>query len=155
MSWLGFAVIAGVALFWNHPAAFPGWIAVVPVLGTMAVLVAGAPEVPWGSVRLARLRPVQWIGDASYSLYLWHLPIVGFTPYVTGQASPWYVVVGLVALTFVVAALSLRYIENPIRFRAAEYRRRKPVVLGSLASLATLTLLLSFWGIHAVSAAPA
>jgi hypothetical protein len=46
-------------------------------------------------------------------------------------------------------------VENPIRFRAPEYRRREPVVVGALASLAVLTLALTIWGIHVVSVSPA
>lgn len=77
----GFAMIWGAALFFDKETAFPGWLAIVPVLGTVLVLVAGSND------RFAPLRtplgwpPIQYLGNISYSLYLWHWPLIVMAPY--------------------------------------------------------------------------
>ena len=145
LSWVGLALIVLPVLTWSDPAPFPGWIAAVPVFGTLAVIAAGTPKVRWGTTGLARLPPVQWVGDASYSLYLWHWPIIAFFPYVTGVPSPWYLVLLLVVVGFAVAGLSLRYLENPIRFRSARFLRHRRVIAVALTALGILTLGVSVW----------
>ena len=143
LSWLGLALIVLPVVAWFEPGPFPGWIAAVPVLGTLAVIAAGTPDVRWGTAWLAKLRPVQWVGDASYSLYLWHWPIIAFFPYVTGVPSPRSVVLLLVVVSFAVAGLSLKYLENPIRFRSARFLRHRRLVGVALTALALLALAVS------------
>ena len=70
--------------------------------------------------RVAGLRPVQWVGDVSYSLYLWHWPIFMFAPYITGMPSPPWLMVLLVVISLAVAGLSKRWIEDPFRARPRE-----------------------------------
>jgi peptidoglycan/LPS O-acetylase OafA/YrhL len=140
MSWIGVALIVPPVVTWTDPAPFPGWVAAIPVVGTFAVIRAGTPDVRWGTAWLAKLRPVQWVGDASYSLYLWHWPIIAFFPYITGVPSPWYVVLLLVAVGFAVAGLSLKYLENPIRFRSPRFLRHRGLIGAGLTALALLTL---------------
>ncbi|MFD1714744.1 acyltransferase family protein [Amnibacterium flavum] len=152
ISWLGVAAIVGAVLAWRDPGAFPGPLAVVPALGAAAVIIAGAPELSWGTIRIARLRFVQWLGDASYSLYLWHWPIIAFLPFITGVPTPWYVLIGVLALCLVVAGLSLRFIENPIRFRTPGFVRARTAILGGLVALAAGTVGASAWGIWAAAA---
>jgi peptidoglycan/LPS O-acetylase OafA/YrhL len=85
------------------------------VLGAAAIILS---ERPGGLTlnQLTRLRPVEWLGGCSYSLYLWHWPLIALAPAVTGHplrnAEKPVVVVVAVAL----AGLSKRHIED--RFRS-------------------------------------
>ena len=76
LSWIGLAAIAASAFAFSVKTPFPGWAAAVPVLGALAVIYAGAPG------RVLALRPVQFLGDISYSVYLWHWPLIVLAPYV-------------------------------------------------------------------------
>jgi hypothetical protein len=84
---VGLAAIAVAARTFTDHEIFPGAIALVPVLGTAAVIWAGMPRAALSLAPVAGLRPVQWFGGISYSLYLWHWPIIMFTPYITGGPS--------------------------------------------------------------------
>ncbi|WP_295774555.1 MULTISPECIES: acyltransferase [Bacteria] len=133
LSWLGIVLIVGSVVAWTDKGAFPGWTAIVPVLGAAAVIHAGAPDAKWGPLPLARTRLVQWFGDASYSLYLWHWPIIALLPFATGVPTPWYVLVPLLGLCVAVSALSLRFIENPMRRTAIGDPSGRGLVVGYTA----------------------
>ena len=83
-SWLALGVLLAVTLIFSARTPFPGWIAAIPVLAAAVVIAAGAPDVRWAPP--FRLRPVQWVGDISYSLYLWHWPPIVLLPLIFGEA---------------------------------------------------------------------
>jgi len=147
--WVGLAAIAVAARTFTDPELFPGWIALLPVLGTAAVIWAGMPRAALSLAPVAALRPVQWFGDISYSLYLWHWPIIMFTPYLTGQPSQAPVMALLLVLSILVADASKRWIEDPFRRLGTapvpEQRLRPARRLGlaSGAALAVVALLSS------------
>jgi peptidoglycan/LPS O-acetylase OafA/YrhL len=122
--WAGVAAIAVAALAFTEGDAFPGSIALLPVLGTAAVIWGGMPRAALSLAPVAALRPVQWFGGISYSLYLWHWPIIMFTPFITGQPSEAPVMLLLLVLSVAVADASKRWIEDPFRAPAT---RRVPV----------------------------
>ncbi|WP_232498045.1 acyltransferase family protein [Agromyces humatus] len=134
VSWIGLVLIVVPIVSFRTPEVFPGLVVLIPVVGTMAVIWAGMPAGPLSTARLAGLRPVQWVGDVSYSLYLWHWPIFMFTPYITGVPSPPWLMVLLVAFSLLVAGLSKRWIEDPFRHGAHGIRMRSRVLIGGLAA---------------------
>jgi len=107
----GLLMIVGAALLFNAQMAFPGYAALVPVVGTLLVIANG------GTVNRLTLtsRPLVFVGLLSYSWYLWHWPLLSFAriacdrPLTWGQAS----LVALLALA--IAYLSYRFVETPIR----------------------------------------
>lgn len=110
----GFALLM-FAIFWiNRQMHFPGWVALLPCIGTALILhTAGQGGLVY---RLLSLPPVVFIGLISYSLYLWHWPVFTMlrlhgasTVLTTGQA------VAGIALSFVLAVLSWRFVERPFR----------------------------------------
>lgn len=115
LSWVGLGAVTVSIFAGSDENLFPGWIVLAPVLGTAAVIWAGSPAVRWGTAALAQATPVQWLGGVSYALYLWHWPIIVFTPYLTGQPSPWWLMAALIALSVLLAWVTTRFVEAPIR----------------------------------------
>jgi len=110
---VGFALVLAASALFGDSTNFPGWAALVPVLGTALMIIGGSA----GENRMTRLlstRPAVWIGDRSYSWYLWHWPFVVFgrALFPDSQAAP------LIAasLSIIPAWASYRFVENPIRF---------------------------------------
>lgn len=85
MSWLGLALIVSCGFVLDGAAHFPGPLALWPVLGVCLFLTAGKTRTQWGADKLISTMPFQRIGDISFSLYLWHWPILIFTLLITGQ----------------------------------------------------------------------
>jgi peptidoglycan/LPS O-acetylase OafA/YrhL len=112
--------IAGlVLLLWGFryidpEQGFPGWIAALPVLGAVAVILSGvAGSGPVYS--LLKTAPLRYIGRISYAWYLWHWPVL-FAGEVTFPAAGIWVHIGLLALSFLLAAITHVLVENPVRF---------------------------------------
>nr|WP_047165401.1 acyltransferase family protein [Sphingomonas sp. Y57] len=129
----GFLAI-GVAVFlYDKHTIFPGLTAVLPVFGA-AALIHCAPGTRMG--RLLSLRPLVAVGLISYSLYLWHWPLIVFTEYATDQRLTGWSSAIVIAAAFALALLSWRYVEKP--FRDPSRIRRAP--LFRLAAIAMAAL---------------
>ncbi|MDO5676107.1 MAG: acyltransferase family protein, partial [Propionibacteriaceae bacterium] len=85
--------------------------------------------------------PLRWLGERSYGIYLWHMPIAAFTPRLTQQLYPWQVGLGQVVLTVFLASVSWRFVEDPIRRGALS--RPKPDAEGNVASRKPVVLRLT------------
>ncbi len=133
VSWLGLALIIVPIVTFVDTEAFPGLWVLLPVSGTLAIIWAGMPATRWSTAGVVGLRPVQWVGDVSYSLYLWHWPIFMFVPMITGVPSPPALMVALVGVSLLVAWASKRYIEDPFRRRGGPIGSHPRVLAGALA----------------------
>lgn len=108
----GLAAIAYAALSFDKTTVFPGLNALFPVLGAAALILC-APNTFTG--RLLATGPMVGIGLISYSLYLWHWPLIVFTEYVTDTQLTGWVSVAVISGSFLAAFLSWRYVERPFR----------------------------------------
>jgi peptidoglycan/LPS O-acetylase OafA/YrhL len=115
LSWAGIGAIMVAALAFTSDTPFPGAAALLPVAGALAVICAGAPAKRWAPTPAMRLRPVQFLGDVSYSVYLWHWPLLILTPIVLGQTLQTTTKVSIVIITILLAWLSKLLIEDPAR----------------------------------------
>jgi peptidoglycan/LPS O-acetylase OafA/YrhL len=110
--WIGLVAIVSAAVIFSETTVFPGYAALLPIVGTVFVLIAGSAK--FGPVSLLSIEPMQSLGARSYSLYLWHWPLLVLiearfgTPSAWGKA--WIVVAALV-----LSAISYRAIEQPVR----------------------------------------
>ena len=115
VSWAGLAVLAYCGLALSGSTPFPGTAALLPVLATVAVIAVGMPESRWSPRRLIELRFVQWTGDISYPLYLWHWPPIVVLPVVLGHELTFWERVAILIGTFAAAAATKRFVEDPVR----------------------------------------
>ena len=113
--WLGLAMIGAATLLFTSATAFPGYTALLPTVGTALVIAAATDDVP-GSPRVLLARaPARVLGDLSYSVYLWHWPVVVLAPYALGHDLRWPEKVVAVLGVLVAAALTKHFVEDPAR----------------------------------------
>lgn len=108
------ASILGVLLpvfFVTSESHWPGYLALIPVLGAAAFILVNRSD-----LAVVNNKAVVWVGERSYSIYLWHWPAVVLLDYFQLLSSIYLVAFGVLG-SFVVAELSYRLIENPFRKR--------------------------------------
>jgi len=115
LSWAGLAAIGYAAVFYSTATAFPGWAAAAPVVGALAVIHAGLPRARWAPSAALRLRPAQFLGDISYSVYLWHSPLLVFAPFVIVDPGLTETRVAVPVLTVLLAWVTKVFVEDPVR----------------------------------------
>jgi peptidoglycan/LPS O-acetylase OafA/YrhL len=115
LSWAGLVAIGLASALYSAGTPFPGSAALLPVLGALAVIHAGLPVTRWAPSLAMCVKPAQLVGDLSYSIYLWHWPLLVFAPFVVADADTTATRVAVVALTLVLAALTKRFVEDPVR----------------------------------------
>ena len=141
---LGVALIGIGGVMFDTATPFPGTAAVLPVAGAALVIAGGLPQPLNPLSCLVAIAPMRWIGGISYSLYLWHWPLLVLPAAAVGSALPGPVRLGLVGVTFVLAEASRRFIEDPIRHgRAARIRPSRSLAAAGVASLVVAGVSLS------------
>ena len=137
----GLALIVIGAVIFDTDTPFPGTAALLPVIGTALVISGGIPQPLNPMSRLVSVRPMRWIGGISYSLYLWHWPLLVLPAAAAGSDLPLPARLGLVALTFVLADASRHWIEDPIRHgRVAKLRPSRSLGIALVSSVAVATV---------------
>jgi peptidoglycan/LPS O-acetylase OafA/YrhL len=143
LAWAGLAAIAVACLTYDETTPFPGTAALLPVLGAGAVLWAGASrtEVTTSAAKLLSLAPLRHVGDWSYSLYLWHWPLLVVPATVLDRDLSVRGTLLAVAATFLLSYLTFRVVETPFRSgKVWSHPRRTlvlyPVFLGVVAATA-------------------
>ena len=108
----GLALIATASFVAVDQNTFPGWWALLPTGGAWLVIAAG----PQGLInRILSIRPLVWIGLISYPLYLWHWPLLTFARILDGPLPSRAVRGVMVVASFLLAWLTYRAIEKPLR----------------------------------------
>jgi peptidoglycan/LPS O-acetylase OafA/YrhL len=152
-TWVGLGAIAVAAVWFDSLTPYPGSAAALPVVGAALIIAGGTAAPRRGAEALLRQWPFGPLGRLSYSLYLWHWPILVLAAESTGATS---LPVGK-SLLWVLVALGLSIvthavIENPIR-HAGVLRRNRYLSLVMGAGLIAVTLLVVFVELR-VHAAP-
>jgi len=110
--WAGVLAIGAAVILYDRNTLFPGFAALAPVLGAAALL-HSAPGTSAG--RALALPPLVGIGLISYSLYLWHWPLIVFTEYATDRPLSGATQIAVIAVSLAIAWLSWRFVEQPFR----------------------------------------
>ncbi len=142
MAGLG-AIVFGILVYDEH-TPFPSLYAVVPVLGTVLIILFAAPGT-WAA-RLLSLKPMVAIGLISYSAYLWHQPLFAFARILSPQVPSQGVMLGLAGLTLGLAWLSWRYVEQPFRDRHAPVLATQRAVFVASGAVTGLIIALGVLG---------
>lgn len=110
------AIVVGAVIF-DGTTPFPGTAALVPVLGTVALLVSGGSGTEGPVARLLGVKPLRAIGDWSFSLYLWHWPVIILVRGRWGEdvLDPLWAKVALIGGVLVISWATYRWVETPFR----------------------------------------
>lgn len=115
----GLSMISGACILFSPFEPYPGWRPLLPAFGALLVILAGrtfvgdASHVAW-SRKLLSVRGMVMVGDHSYSLYLWHWPLLAMAGVLAGYDSIWGVILAIM-LTVLLSVFSKRYLESPFR----------------------------------------
>jgi peptidoglycan/LPS O-acetylase OafA/YrhL len=120
----GILLLLASLILIDKDVAFPGWWAVLPVAGTVAIVWSGPLAVINRHVLANRV--LVWVGLISFPLYLWHWPALSFLRILDGQEVPQWKRLTAVAASFLLAWLTYELVEKRIR------HRRNRFVTGSL-----------------------
>ncbi len=132
----GLGLIAFSVFAYTRQTTFPGAAALLPCCGAALLIRAGCGETrPGGVTRWLSATPLVFVGRISYSLYLWHWPLLVFASYGRNAPLGWIERLTLIGLSVLLAILSWRFIERPFLSRAA-LRSRRALFAG--AALATV-----------------
>jgi len=135
--WLGLGLILIASCFPSIARMpFPGYVVLLPCLGTGLVIYAGQTG-PSFVKALLSFRPLVFIGVISYSLYLWHWPILVFSKHLPFRFSEGSEIALVLISSTAAAFLSFEYIERPFRGSNSPISRRQIFAFGFAASVVT------------------
>jgi len=115
LAWTGAALLAAGLGFITREHRFPGWPALLPAVG--ALLIIGAGPGAWFNRVVLSNRVLVWVGLISYPLYLWHWPLLAFAQIVESRVPAPEIRAAAVLLAIVLAWLTWRLVERPLRSR--------------------------------------
>lgn len=157
-TWVGITAIAVASVFYSSSTSFPGYAALLPVLGCGLLVIGGRDGTRLGADKLLAVRPLTYVGDRSYTFYLWHYPALVLVWTAVGHELPVWTNLGILAGAFALSALTYAIYENPLRFsrwlRGWRTAAMVPVSIGA-ALVAILIPISAFEGSLAAEATAA
>ncbi len=156
LTWLGLLAIGFSAVAFDNQTAYPGSLVAIPVVGAALVIAGGASRPPAAAESLLRLAPFRWLGMRSYSLYLWHWPILVLAADAAGSSSlPFRKNVLWLLVALAASAVTFSLIENPVRHaRLHRLGRWAPILLGLVLILASVGVATAELDSHGHSSTP-
>jgi peptidoglycan/LPS O-acetylase OafA/YrhL len=149
--WIGLAMIAASAVVIDTSTPFPGIAALLPTVGTVLTLLPGMRDQSSAPVRLLGWSPMRFLGRISYSVYLWHWPLIVLPVAMAGRL-PLAVRVGLALLAIVVGYASERWVEDPIRH--GRFVGTRPLRNLALAVMTSAAMVACSLGVRSMALAP-
>ena len=137
ISIIGLLFILLVILFFNNRSQFPGWLAILPTLGAALLIYAG-PDA-WINSKILSRTIIVGIGLISYSLYLWHWPILAYANIVIGSTPGIYTRILILVISIFLSYITFKYIELPIKL--SKNKKKLPQVVFLIASMTVLFIL--------------
>jgi peptidoglycan/LPS O-acetylase OafA/YrhL len=144
-SCLGLLLLVYAALAFDQTTPFPGIHALVPVSGTALIILFAMPDTWVGKLLASKI--LVGIGLISYSLYLWHQPLLSFLRISSLDEPSVYQITLAIAATFLLAMISWRFVERP-------FRNKQAISTGNVIAISVglgLCISVTGWQIHAKS----
>ena len=141
----GLALVGYAVFAWSADTPYPGVAALAPCAGTALLIVAGLND-GCAVSRLLSIRPVVFVGLISYSLYLWHWPLLVYARYVAIRELTAVETAALLAVSCLAAVASWRYVESP--FRGARGLMSRPMLFRAAAVASVVLISASSAGLH-------
>jgi peptidoglycan/LPS O-acetylase OafA/YrhL len=138
LGWAGLVAMLSCGLLLTVDRSFPGFIALWPTLAAAAIITAGQSGSRLGVDRFLTWKPLVALGDNSYALYLWHWPLLVLALAGAGITAPnLFQGLCIVAASVVLAVLTTRFVEKPLREWHWPKRRawRTAVVIAACGAL--------------------
>jgi hypothetical protein len=146
LGWLGLAVVIESGFLFTGSTAFPGTLALLPVLGAVALIAGGSAQGRYGPARLTSARLMVFIGGISYSLYLWHYPLINLYTGWRGRAPGPLSGPVILAACVLLAWLTKAFVEDRVRlapFIAGHTGRSLAVALVAVVPVALAAVYVS------------
>ncbi len=139
LSALGALFIVTSLAMLNKDRAFPGWWALLPVLGASSFILAGPSA--WINRVILAAPAMNFTGRISYPLYLWHWPLLSFARILDPAVTAW-ARAGLLVLSALLAWITYQFVEKPIRFGKNPFRAAPLVTASALFTVGAAGLLI-------------
>lgn len=146
MGWSGLVILLSTGLLLDVENSFPGYIALLPVMAAVFILVAGENTSKIGVEKFLGSKFMVWLGGLSYGLYLWHWPLLSFY-YVIFDTTDVSVLHGIliIFISLVLSYLANRFLEKPINQLIGKsnftFKKFLPIIL----QLGVIIILLGVW----------
>lgn len=146
LGWVGVLALPACGVATRVGSQFPGYLALWPTLCAAAVIVAGTTGSRWGADRLLALRPLAYLGTLSYSLYLWHWPVLVFYLITRDRTTVgWRGGAVIIAVSLVLSIATYHLIEKPVRRSRIGVANRWGAYRLGAATLAAVLLAVTTW----------
>lgn len=143
--WSGIVLLGYSAATYNEATEFPGAAAALPVLGAILIIFAGTLSNATALNRVLGNRFLQYIGTISYSLYLWHWPVIIFAEELFPNLNHTTSLIVLFTVSVCLADITYRFVEQPFRFKSPDIPT-KSVLIYSLSTSMIITVVIGGYG---------
>jgi peptidoglycan/LPS O-acetylase OafA/YrhL len=146
LGWVGIAAILAASTLYSPSTLFPGLPALLPAIGAAAVIAAGlrVDRSARAPSRILSMRPFRYVGDRSYTFYLWHWPVLVLVAEHVGHSLPVTTNLLLLLGAFALSIVTYALFENPIR-RTPKLRGSAALALWPAAIMAVLFVSSIHW----------
>jgi peptidoglycan/LPS O-acetylase OafA/YrhL len=115
LGWAGLGLVVASAFVLNGTQAFPGFLALLPAGGAALLILGGAPAGRLGPHQLMSTRPLVFLGGISYSLYLWHWPVIVLYTAWRGHAPGVFSALAIIVVSVLLSWLTKVWVEDRVR----------------------------------------
>jgi len=141
---VGLLAVLAACLGYSDATSFPGYAALLPALGAAAMILSRGAPMPWSAASLLNTRLFQYFGDISYSLYLWHWPLIVVYGEMRGADIDYRSGLLLLSTSLALAHLSKIFIEDPFRSKGSSVATGRTLAASAMGIVVVVAVGLGF-----------